>query len=347
MVFPEDLVIHILFLEGAILFFIVALFLGHGVWLQRQKKWSEPLLERAREALTIALEDHSRGRELLEPFRVVPVRLQIRLFAALLPTLSGEQRRWLTELAQELRLTDRAERMCRSRLWWRRLRAARLITLLGGREATMLPLMLDRNSYVRAQAAEWATNRPENATIEILLALLGDSDGLCRFAVQDSLSRMGSAVVERLAAYLSSHSGSEVRAALEIGVNLADPQLLAPTVTLSRDRLPQVRSLAATLLGSLGGSQAVDTLFDLLSDDEASVRAAAARALGKLSHWPAAAKLAPLLHDSVWEVRKEAGLALVALGAPGVLFLRRALKDIDQSAADMARYVLDLSSSHS
>ena len=72
------------------------------------------------------------------------------------------------------------------------------------------------------------------------------------------------------------------------------------------------------------------------------VRAAAAQALGKLRHWPAAAALAALLRDRAWEVRRAAGFALRALGAPGLLFLRRSLQDTDRYAADMARHVLGL-----
>jgi hypothetical protein len=41
-------------------------------------------------------------------------------------------------------------------------------------------------------------------------------------------------------------------------------------------------------------------------------------------------------------VRREAALALRAIGAPGALFLRRALKGDDAFAADMAQLVMDL-----
>ncbi|MBM4255857.1 MAG: HEAT repeat domain-containing protein [Deltaproteobacteria bacterium] len=341
---PEDIVKWTLFVEGIALSVLVVWFLGHGLLLQRYKRWSQPLLDQAREALTVALDNPSRGRELLEPFRKLPIRLQIRLFSELLPTLSGEQKQWLTNLGRELRLTTRAERQCRSRLWWRRLRGARLITLLGAREAVMLPLLVDRNPYVRAQAAEWAVNRPDAATVDILLALLSDPDGWCRFAVQDSLLRMGGNVLDRLVVYLSTHAGHEVKAPLQIAINIADPRLLPPAITLTRDHISEIRALAATLLGSLGGAQATEVLTALLTDADPAVCASATRALGKLSHWPAAATVASLLRDQVWEVRKEAGLALAALGAPGVLFLNRALKGSDPSAADMARHVLDLTS---
>ena len=80
----------------------------------------------------------------------------------------------------------------------------------------------------------------------------------------------------------------------------------------------------------------------LLVDDNSSVRAAAAESLGRMHHWQAASKLADGLRDPTWRVRRGAGLALRAIGAPGVLFLRRALSGDDQFAADMAQQVLDL-----
>jgi hypothetical protein len=61
-----------------------------------------------------------------------------------------------------------------------------------------------------------------------------------------------------------------------------------------------------------------------------------------MQHWQAAAQVAVGLQDSTWRVRRDAALALRALGAPGALFLRRALKGNDPFAADMSQQVLDL-----
>ena len=61
-----------------------------------------------------------------------------------------------------------------------------------------------------------------------------------------------------------------------------------------------------------------------------------------MHYWQAGTLLAERLRDERWRVRREAGLALRALGAPGTLFLRRALKGDDRFAADMAQQVLDL-----
>lgn len=80
----------------------------------------------------------------------------------------------------------------------------------------------------------------------------------------------------------------------------------------------------------------------MLSDPVPEVRAAAARGLGRMRHWQAASSLATGLRDPAWRVRRESGLALRAVGAPGVLLLRRAVKGTDAFAADMAQLVLDL-----
>jgi HEAT repeat protein len=61
-----------------------------------------------------------------------------------------------------------------------------------------------------------------------------------------------------------------------------------------------------------------------------------------MQHWQAASQLADRLRDQAWRVRRAAGLALRSIGAPGALFLRRALKGEDAFAADMAQQVIDL-----
>jgi HEAT repeat protein len=95
-------------------------------------------------------------------------------------------------------------------------------------------------------------------------------------------------------------------------------------------------------LGAVGDAGGAERLIELLEDDDPSVRAAAAQGLGRMQHWKAASLLSSRLRDSAWRVRRAAGLALRSIGAPGVLFLRRALKEDDAFAADMAQQVLDL-----
>lgn len=327
---------ELLLLVGSLL-----LFFGHGVWAAWYRKRSYPLLVLARKALVTALEAEEIPTAERNQLSALSARLQIRIFVNIAPSLGGVQRQRLAALAREMNLTVQATSRCQSRFWWRRLQAAQLFTLLGGGLDAMPPLFRDRHPAVRAQAAEWAVDYPSAQNIDSLLSLLSDPIGLCRFIAQDSLLRMGNTVIEPLVHYFSHHVGPKV-AALQVAEGLADPRFFAPALVLCRDESPRTRALAATLLGTLGGSKGVEVLTSLLADAAPEVRAAAARMLGKLHHWPAAARLAGLLRDQTWIVRQTAGLALRALGAPGQLFLRRFCADADHFAADMARQVLDL-----
>ena len=328
--------------EGAILGTALALWFGHGVWLRWHRARTGPVLARARATLAEALENGQLSSLNLQLLETLPFQLKIKLFSDVAPSLGGTQRRWLTTLAEELGLIAKAERLCLSRFWWRRLEGARLLTLLGGRAEATKPLLQDPHLMVRVPAIEWAADHPTPDLAIALLALLDDPSGLNRLAVQDGLLRMGSIAVDPLAEYLGSHSGQQVVPALEVAVGLAAQPFLGPALELCEDESPKVRALVATLLGVLGGIQGVSKLPTFLQDPDPRVREAAARATGKLGFWPSAPRLATLLRDPVWEVRRESGLALRALGSPGSLVLRRALSDLDPFACDIARQVLDL-----
>jgi HEAT repeat protein len=67
-----------------------------------------------------------------------------------------------------------------------------------------------------------------------------------------------------------------------------------------------------------------------------------AMSAAKRSGSRSARRVAELLRDPAWIVRREAGLALRTLGNPGTVLLRRALRNPDRFAADMARQVMDI-----
>jgi hypothetical protein len=339
---PHIHIIEIVIGESGILVGSIVAFALHGSWLWWYRRVSRTHLAAARAALTAALGAASPAPHELHLPLNLSTRLRIRLLVELARNLDGVGRQQLTALASGLGLVTRAEKYCRSRFWWRRLEGARLFTLFGTGEMVVPALLQDRRVIVRTQAAEWAADHPTPDVISALLPLLGDEATLSRFTVQDSLARMGRPVVEPLADYIATHSGAAVEGGLKVAAGLGDPRLLGPALQRCRDREAPVRALAAHLIGTLGGQEGVDMLLSLLHDQAAPVRAAAARALGRLNHWPAATHLVALLRDPFYIVRREAGLALRALGAPGILFLRHSLDDEDQFAADMARQVLDL-----
>lgn len=339
---PQPLLTDVVLIEGALLLGALLSLVLHGCWLWWRRRWTEPYLEQTRNWLAAALAAGESAHEGLPSAPVTSRRLQTRLLVNLAHSLGGAGREHIAALADRIGLTARAERQCASRFWWLRLEGIRQLEALGLGGNVVPSLLRDPHPLVRAQAAEWAASHPTLDIVTMLLTMLGDEEGISTFTVQDSLFRMGSVVVHPLARYVLTHEGPAVERALRVAVHLADPRFIHPALTRCGDESPAVRALAAELVGALGGHSGVESLTMLLADPDAGVRAAAISALGKLGYWPAVPRVAECLRDRYWIVRREAGLALHALGAPGILFLRRALSDDDPFAADMARQVLDM-----
>lgn len=326
---------------GAAAAALAAIF-GHGLWMRRYERRAAPRLERGRIALAAIGVRPRVDRADVALLQALPPRLQVRLFAELAPSLGGGQRRHLSALAAEVGLTARAERLCASPRWWRRLRGVRLLTALGGGESVVPALFADPHPAVRAEAAEWAGQHPAPQVVAQLVALLARPGAVGSWVVRDSLLRIGPAVVDPLARYLETHSGRLALPALEVAAGLADARFATAARRLCGDGYAPARARAAVLAGAIGGAELVEALEGLLGDPDAAVRAAAAAAMGRLGHWPAAARLAGMLRDPAWGVRSQSALAMRRLGSPGVLLLRRALTDHDRFAADIARQVLDM-----
>jgi hypothetical protein len=340
----ENLLVVLLAAQASVLLVALCFMFGHAVWGWLHSGRHERAVTEARAALIDLLDEAPESYRRVERIKTLPLHLQITLFAELAPSLSGLQRRRLTSIASDVGLVEEAAHRCLSRFWWRRLQGARLLTLIGGGEDVVPSLFRDRRFEVRAQAAEWAAEHPDPEIIEGLLDLLQDPQSFLRFTVQDSLLRLGSRAVEVLADRLQRPDldDIEVTSCLRVAAGVVDPRFLGPALSLCSDQREEVRTLAAAVIGSLGGDDVTDVLTEMLSDESAAVRAAACKSLGKLSHWPAAAGMARLMRDRAWVVRREAALGLREIGMPGILMLRRSLKDEDRFAADMAKQVLDL-----
>lgn len=321
----------------------LAFIVAHGVWLLLRRRWRAARLAEGRAVMAGVATAPALEPEAVRRLRALPPTIQSQLLVELTRNLGGSVRERVGVLARELGLLDHARGLTRSRWWWRRLRGLRLLTAFGGDEAeAVLPRFHDRNPAVRAQAAEWAGDHPSPAAVRALLRMLADPATLCRFAVQDSILRVGLPAAEPLAEQLSAYSGHAAAAALEVAAALAQPSFAEPALRLCGDPDPEVRARAAAVVGAVQAPGCAEVLAGLLADPDAGVRAQAAAALGRIGHWPAAPAVGRLLRDPAFPVRRAAGLALRGLGAPGMLLLGRYRGDGDPFAADMARQVLDL-----
>lgn len=327
---------------GALVALTLLVLVGHAIGGAVRQKSVGPRVACAASALRSALAGTQADLEDVGALARLSPHQQIAVFSELSASLRGKNQQQLGVLATGAGLPDLAERWCASPRWFKRLRGARVYTLLGGGETAMAHLFDDPRPEVRAQAAQWAAEHPSPEVIDRLLTMLTDPHSLCRFTVQDSLLRIGSPAVPGLLRHFCDPSAVPSEEALKIATGIADGRFLRPALTLCRRPDPRLRAQAATLAASIGGAQVTDVLTGLLGDGDPDVRAAAANGLGKLAHWPAAGALSACLRDRSWDVRRGAALALGRCGAPGVLLLRRALLDDDRFARDMARQVLEV-----
>jgi hypothetical protein len=331
----------VMLVELALLGLAAGVYFSHGLWLFVTQKRTLEEMTAARGSLARLLTRGTINLEEIEALRRMRRGVQTAAFLEISRTQTGTGKDKLRFVAAEVSLLDRARKLCESRLWTRRLRGARLLAGMDVADPIVEKLFSDPHPAVRAQAAEWAAARPSPTVITAMLEMLADPATQARFAVQDALLRMGDIIAEPLAAFLETHSGAPAEAGLRVAGALAETRFLPAALRLSADDAG-VRVAAAKLLGGIGSAASAERLTELLKDSDSRVRAAAANGLGRMQHWPAASQLAESLRDSIWHVRRDAALALRAIGAPGTLFLRRALKGDDAFAADMTQQILDL-----
>ena len=331
-------------METVVLALAVAFLVVHGLWVTLSQRNLVKRERLARQALTdfVVGGDRSPAEAAL---RELPPRSQIRILVEIGRNLIGSDLVNVRDLAGDLGVVDHARRQVRSRQWHTRLRGARLLTLLDSKPDALLSLLDDPNDAVRAQAIESAADHPRPEVIDRLIALLSDQANLCRFAVQDTLLRIGPPVIEPLAAHLGRSKSPEATIALRIALGMPDHRFVEAAVELANDPSAECRAAAAEVLGAVGGTAPLLVLESLLDDPAGSVGAAAAMGLGMLQHWPASERLAAMLGDRDFEVRRGAALGLQRLDAAGELVLRKALTASDPFAADMARLVLGIAAS--
>ena len=324
---------------GGLLLLAVLATLGRALYLLRQIDRTQVRLAAARRALVIAISEESPA--LTDAIVNLPFRLQVRALVDLARGVTGLDLRRTRAIAARLGVVARAERMTRSRWWWQRLYGARILTVLGPDSSRVAPLFHDPHALVRAQAAEWATTRPDAQRIEALILLVYDDVAFCRFSATDALLRIGAPAIPALIERLDKISGIITLPILDIAAGIGSPAFLPSALRLAEGYEPVVRAHAAAVLGTIGGEQSISTLLKLINDDEPEVRAAAAQALGRLEHWKAAPRLAEVIRTDERVARNAAAYALRAMGAPGELLLRKVIREGDTGAANAARQAMD------
>ena len=233
-----------------------------------------------------------------------------------------------------------------SLLWWKRLAAARTLSLIATREdrGTILQLLSDAHPAVQS-AGTACLNKyaDEELLIRVIDGLSAASSAVRTYqlsVLRAYASLVGPMLLERLRADAPPH---KLYAYIHAAAELEDDDCMARVASLSTHEHPEVRVAVARVLRNRSGDAAQVKLLSMLRDSDWRVRAQAARALSGTHDERTVAELSRALMDTNWWVRFRAGLALAAMGPMGRQALTNALSNDDRYARDMATLVVGLS----
>jgi HEAT repeat protein len=233
-----------------------------------------------------------------------------------------------------------------SRLWWKRLAAARALSLVAsaGDRERILNLLSDGHPAVQSAAT---ASLAKYADRDLLIRVI-DGLSLASPAVRTYQLRVlagyapivGPMLLDRIRSDAPPH---KLYAYIHAAGRLDDATCMSRVAELSTHPHPEVRVAVARVLRSNPGDVVHVKLLSMLRDPDWRVRAQAARGLSAIADERSIAELSRALTDANWWVRFRAGLALASMGEPGRDALVAALDHTDRYARDMATLVSGLS----
>ena len=305
----------------------------------------------AREALVIPLRNwlasDGSAAEVLEKLLLLPPASMVTTASLLTHSLVPAARR--PELAALLREQPRIRRAVAgagSRWWWRRIEAARALSVVATADDRELVqrLLDDPQPEVGVSAVACLPLVADTHMIEHELDRYATLTPMMRQYLLATLGEIPALVEPALVGRIRSDAEPE---ALAIRVRLAArlelPRALEAAVAMATHEHPAVRAAVAAALRHLPRESSADRLSVLLRDSVPAVREEAAASLGALASSRAVAVLEAATHDTDWQVRRRAGLALAQLADAGREAVRALRSDSDRYVSSMATIVSGLS----
>ncbi len=234
----------------------------------------------------------------------------------------------------------------RSRFWWKRLVAARLLAIAGREEDLALAkaLIADRHPAIKVAGIQVVRRIRDASLLETVLDEAMSSQPVVRRYLFDTLVSVRQILVPVLAERIEkAETTDELRALITLSGELAAVELFDRLLSYVDHEGLEIRVAVARALGGYPHPRTEETLTALLKDEKWQVRTQAASSLGLIRAVGARDALREALSDSNWWVRLRTAVALRQLGLTGTHVLTDAKKGTDRFAQEMARYVLGLS----
>jgi HEAT repeat protein len=280
------------------------------------------------------------GEALADALRRLPPDVAVRQLRHIAASqLAEEQRTLLASIVRRDKWVEDTLAGGYSRIWWKRMNAARLLSVVvGPADGPLLRrLIQDPNPAVVSAAAGAIAGHADPELIEALVRGLSRVSSTVRQQQMRALRAHSEAASDFVAAeLLVETSPAQICALVLLAEVLGTPQALAATVPLASHETAEVRATVARALRACFTPASAPAARLLLQDSDWRVRAAAARALGSLKDAVAIEPLQDALRDESWWVRFRSALALGALGGAGEEALASAAISDDDFARDIS-----------
>jgi len=342
----RQLLVIVALLQGAMFAALMLLILTNR-WIRRRRLAA---LQPRRAALDAVMRAWALGEVGTESvgraLEALPTTAAVDALIGWASRLPGE--RWRV-LAQELERRPWAAQVrtgAASRQWWKRLQAARFLSVLAtADDAPLLVRLLgDPHPAVHIAAAAALERTADTRVVTAALERLPGLGSPVQAYYAAMLRHAHPTVVPLLRERLTRVYDPALPRYAEFAGRLSAAGLREAITALAEHRNPEVRVQVARALGGFPHHESVTVLGDLATDVAWEVRAQATRALGRLGDSGTLAVLAARLVDTVWWVRLRAALALMRLGPAGRDALLAAEIGPHPDARYVARLILGLSS---
>lgn len=272
----------------------------------------------------------------------LPLAAQASMFLKYSRAVTGEAHDAVVALFRGAGLPPWVSRLVRSRRWDNRLRAVRLLEVLGPdlAEAHLIRFLQDPMPLVRLQAFQMAPLFPTRAVVDIIFQRMRLRLPVTRFAIRDTLIRLGPATCERLHEFLTEDMDEATLVmAIEVAQGIRNPGCMPRLLHMLDTGTPGVQAAAARALSVFPSEQTRSALIRALDSEHDDIRAMAAWSLGQLMDPAAAEILEAAFADPCYDVRFHCAASLRRLGPAGREALARCRSHPDAFVRDMAAYV--------
>jgi HEAT repeat protein len=333
--------------QGAFFLLLVLLLFVNAARRALRSRRATSAASRVNEPLQRWLLGTAHAADVANALRRLPERDALdQLTVHVAPRVAPEHLAQLARALREDRWVRRILSQASSRLWWRRLDAARLLAVVGSvRDRGLLrQLLADPHPAVQAAASLCLTRIGDLGLVELVLDTLHSRPPIVRVfqlrILRETWRYTLPALLERLEPLAPL---AKLQVWIALAETLADPRCLAPLIALRNHPQSEIRIATARALRHYMHPDAEAALQEMLLDNDWRVCAQAARGLGAVGATSAVPALGNALAHRAWWVRFRSALALAQLGETGRRALRTARERKDRFAADMAAMVSGLS----